>query len=200
MVIQRHLPRCDEQQASMPTVAILPLPEIRRPGTPWSTGRDERQRLLARIAHHQRACSTYLAATRPRSVAWTYTNIASSVVAAAAAAGPAAGGSTFTSDIQSGLSLPDDSFVYQVLCAIAFAMSMAAVITANVIRARDYASRIAAAEACHGELDALHVQLQFGALTIAHGAELVAKEIARVPFVAETDTPARGVNSGTLAA
>jgi hypothetical protein len=119
---------------------------------------------------------------------------------AAVAAGPAAGGETFTSDLQSALSLPDDSLVYQLLCAIALVMSVAAAITAAVIRVCDYPSRIAAAEACRAELDALHVQLQFGTLTVTRAAERLAKEVAQVPFVDDTDIAILRVGSRLLAA
>jgi len=59
--------------------------------------------------------------------------------------------------------------------AHALVMSVAAAITAAVIRVCDYPSRIAAAEACRSELDALHVQLQFGTLTVTRAAERLAK-------------------------
>lgn len=145
----------------------------------------EHQRLLHLVAVQQQACRRYLAKVVPRSAALTYTNIAAGAFAAAAAAGPALGGSNFLDHVQSQLNVADDGLLYQALCAIAFVMSLASVITANVIRVRDFSARIAAVEACYAELDSLRIQLLFAAVSATRGAEIVAKAVARVPFIAE---------------
>lgn len=159
------------------TVSEL-IPRVRA-----STG--EHQRLLHLVAVQQRACRSYLAKVVPRSAALTYMNIAAGAFAAAAAAGPTFGGSNFLDHVQNQLNVADDNILYQALCAVAFVMSLASVITANVIRARDFSARIAAVEACYAELDSLRIQLLFAAVSAARGAEIVAKAVARVPFVAE---------------
>jgi hypothetical protein len=171
---------------NMPTAVLSSTEaEIR---TPVRAALGERQRLFACIAAHQHACSRYLAMTRPRARAWTVTNIVSSAVAAAVAAGPTFGGSAFLDTIQRGLGLPDDLPLGQILCAVIFAISVVSTITANIIHTRGYAIRIAAAETSYGALDALRVELRFGALPVVRGAEIVAKEIARTPFVIHPQT------------
>ena len=114
----------------------------------------------------------------------TYTNIATGAFAAAVAAGPAFGGSAFLDHVQNQLNVADGDLLYQVVCATAFVMSLASVITANVIRVRDFSARITAVEACYAELDSLRIRLLFAAVPANHAAEIVAKAVARIPFVA----------------
>jgi hypothetical protein len=75
-----------------------------------------------------------------------------------------------------------------------------AAISSAVIHVCGYPSRFAAAETCRAELDALHVQLQFGTLTVTRAAELLAKQVARVPLVDDTEIAVPRVSSRTLAA
>jgi len=145
------------------TVSEL-IPRVRA-----STG--EHQRLLHLVVVQQRACQSYLAKVRPRSVVLTYTNIAAGAFAAAVAAGPALGGSNFLDHVQNQLNVADDNLLYQALCAVAFVMSLASVITANVIRSRDFSARIATVEACYAELDSLRIQLLFTAVSAPRAAE-----------------------------
>lgn len=147
--------------------------------------KDERQRLLYLVAVQQQSCRSYLARVGPRFALLTYTNIAAGAFAAVVAAGPAFGGATFLDHVHNQLNVADDDLLYQVICAVAFVMSLASVITANMIRARDFSARIAAVEACYAELDSLRIRLLFAAIPANHAAETVAKAVARVPFVAE---------------
>jgi hypothetical protein len=166
----------------MPTT-VLPTAGARIRPLARAAPPEERQRLLAYIGAHQRSCSSYLATTRRRATAWSTTNIVSSALAATVAAGPTFGGSTFIDLTQRGLSLPDGLPVGQILCAVVFTITVLATVTANIIRTHDFATKIAAAETCYGTLDAVRVQLQFGALPVARAAAIVAKEISRTPFV-----------------
>jgi hypothetical protein len=168
--------------SNMPTV-VLPSTAAKINAPARAAPADERQHLFAYITAHQHACSNYLATTRPRSAAWTSTNIVSSALAAAVAAGPTFGGSAFVNMLQRGLGLPDDLPLVQILCAVVFSITIVSTITANIIHTRDYATKLAAAETCYGALDSLRVELQFGAIPVVRGAEKVAKEIARTPFI-----------------
>ena len=145
---------------------------------------DERQRLLRLIAAQQKACRSYLAKVKPQFTALTYVNLVAGALAAAVAAGPALGGSGLLDQVQVQLNVGSEDLIYQGLCAIAFVMSLASVITANIIRARDFSSRIAVVEGCYAELDSLRIQLMFARVSSNRGAEIVAKAAARVPFVA----------------
>jgi hypothetical protein len=102
---------------------------------------------------------------------------------------PTFGGSAFIDMIKSGLGLPDDFPLGQILCAAVFAITVVSTITASIIRTRDYATKIAAAETCYGALNALRVELQFGALPVVRAAEMVAKEIARTSFCQPPENP-----------
>jgi hypothetical protein len=150
---------------------------------------NERQRLLSLIAAQQQSCRQYLAKVRPRFAALTILNLATGALAAAVAAGPGIGGSSFVDHAQFQLNVSDGDLLYQVLCAIAFAMSLTAVITANIIRAHDFSAKIAAAEGCYSDLECLRVQLLFATVSLTRGAEIFAKAAARVPFVVGEDTP-----------
>jgi hypothetical protein len=172
---------------NMPTT-VLPS-TVAKNRAPARAGPDERPHLFAYIAAHQHACSRYLATTRPRAAAWIVTNIVSSALAAAVAAGPTFGGSAFIDMIQRGLGLPDALPLGQILCAVVFAITVVSTITASIIRARDYATKIAAAETCYGALEALRVELRFGALPVVRAAEMMAKEIARTSFCHPPETP-----------
>ena len=103
------------------------------------------------------------------------------------AAGPPFGGSAFLDHLQNQLNVADGDVLYQVVCAVGFVMSLASVITANLIRVRDFSARITAVEACYAELDSLCIRLLFAAVPANHAAEIVAKAVVRVPFVAAED-------------
>jgi hypothetical protein len=145
---------------------------------------DERQHLLHLITMQQKACRSYLAKVKPRFAVLTVTNLAAGALAAAVAAGPALGGANLLDTVQAQLNVSTEDLLYQLVCAIAFVMSLTSVITANVLRAYDYSARVSAVEGCCAELDSLRIQLLFSAISSARGAEMVAKVAARVPFVA----------------
>ena len=144
---------------------------------------DQRERLLNLIADQQKACRSYLAKAKPRLATLTFLNLAAGALAAAVAAGPALGGSSLLDTVQVRLDIGNDDLLYQVICAVAFVMSLISVITANIIRAYDFSARVAAVEGCCSELDSLRIQLLFSAISSTRGAELVAKAAARVPFI-----------------
>jgi len=120
---------------------------------------------------------SYLAKTEPRLATLTFVNLAAGALATAVAAGLALGGSSLLDTVQVRLDIGNEDLLYQVICAVAFVMSL------NIIRAYDFSARVAAVEGCCSELDSLRIQLVFSAISSTRGAELVAKTTARVPFM-----------------
>ena len=122
------------------------------------TAVDQRERLLHLIADQQKVCRSYLAKAKPRLATLTFVNLAAGALATAVAAGPALGGSSLLDTFQARLNIGDEDLLYQVICAVAFVMSLISVITANIIRAYDYSARVAAVEGCCSELDSLRIR------------------------------------------
>jgi hypothetical protein len=104
-------------------------------------------------------------------------------MAAVFTAGPALGGVSFAEAIQRGLSLPESSIVWRALCLVAMLVSLVAVISVQLNKSQDMATRLSAAEACNAELEGLQTLLEFGQLPVQDAAQLYQKYITKIPFV-----------------
>src|SRR3712207_2999777 len=91
-----------------------------------------RRDLLGRIEARRASIQAYLRANRPRVRRRATITIVLTSLAAAFTAGPAIGGETFSQGIRDGFNLADDSYVWQVLCLLALAVSVSAAILNNV--------------------------------------------------------------------
>jgi hypothetical protein len=150
----------------------------------------QRAQLLKTIEDRRACIDAYLQEEAPRSKRLTNITIVSGALAAALTAGPAFGGAPFTEDVQQGLSLEEPQTVWRGLCFAALAVSLAAVISTNLSRARDLPAHIAGAEAADAMLHRLQTRLNTSDPSAAEAArevEEAAKEygdiVAGIPFV-----------------
>jgi hypothetical protein len=150
---------------------------------------DRRAQLVDRIAARRAGIAAYLRQIRPRRNRLGDLAVVASAVAAALTAGPALGGPAFAETAREGLGLTTSSVVWQMLCAGALAMSLLATVATNLLRTRDLADRVAAAEACNVALEGLEASLQFGRMPVEDAVDLYQQYVARIPFVDEA--PAR---------
>jgi hypothetical protein len=142
-----------------------------------------RARLLETIGNRRDCIVDYIRAKSPASTRLSTISIVSSAVAAALTAGPAFGGSTFAETVQSGLDLRQSEVVWRLLCFGALAVSVTAAISANLSKAHDLTSRIAAAEAAGATLHGLATRLEFGRLSVEDAAQEYRDIVAGIPFV-----------------
>src|SRR3712207_2633743 len=150
---------------------------------------DERAELLLTIEHRRDAIEAYVREKPPASGRLSTISIVSSAIAAALTAGPALGGERFTASVQDGLDLDRAPTVWRVLCFAALAVSVTAAIAANLARANDLTSRIAAAEAAGAMLHGLHTRLRFAGLSLEDAVQEYRDIVAGIPFVPELPPP-----------
>jgi hypothetical protein len=142
-----------------------------------------RARLLETIKDRRQCIDSYVREKTPASTRLSTISIVSSAVAAALTAGPAFGGSSFAKTVQAGLDLDQSESVWRLLCFGALAVSVTAAIAANLNKASDLTSRIAAAEAARATLHGLATRLEFGRLPVEDGAQEYREVLAGIPFV-----------------
>jgi hypothetical protein len=156
-----------------------------------------RARLLDTIGVRRTCIDAYVREKTPASTRLSTISIVSSAVAAALTAGPAFGGSTFAETVRTGLDLPHPEWVWRLLCFGALAVSVTAAIAANLNKASDLTSRIAAAEAARASLHGLATRLEFGRLPVEDAAQEYRDVVATIPFVPDvTDDGSSGRAAG----
>lgn len=144
---------------------------------------DVRAELIRRIEARRSSINAFLQRVRPRSNRLANISIISSAAAAVFTAGPALGGLSFAEAVQRGLSLPESSVVWRVLCLVAMLVSLVAAISVNLNKSQDVAAQLSAAEACDAELEGLQTLIEFAQLPVHDAAELYQKYITKIPFV-----------------
>ncbi|RFU19188.1 hypothetical protein [Geodermatophilus marinus] len=158
--------------------------------------RDSRAGLVETIRARRGAIDAYVREQRPASNRLSTVSIVSSAIAAALTAGPAFGGTRFADTVQQGLSLPQPSRVWQVLCLGAVVVSITAAVSAQLNRANDLSARIGAAEAAGVMLEGLRTRLEYGGLSVKSGAEEYQDIVAGIPFVPAPTSTAPGAGGG----
>jgi len=156
-------------------------------------------RLLDMIEHRRRCVDAYVRQKSPASTRLSTISIVSSAVAAALTAGPALGGGSFAETTSEGLGWDTSEPVWRLLCLGALAVSVTAAISANLNKASDLTSRIAAAEAARAALHGLATRLEFGRLPVEDAALEYRDVLAGIPFVpdmAEEGTQGRERDPG----
>jgi hypothetical protein len=158
---------------------------------------DTRARLLDTIQTRRAGIDRYVQEKTPASTRLSTISIVSSALAAALTAGPALGGEPFAQTVQTGLGLGGPDAVWRSLCFGALAVSVTAAISANLSKANDLMSRIAAAEAAGGLLEKMQRRLEYGELTVEQAVREYGDVVAGIPFVPEARLdPTSGESSG----
>jgi hypothetical protein len=147
-----------------------------------------RDRLLSRIRRRRAALDEFLGRTRPRSTRLGWISVGCSSAAAALTAGPAVGGDAFSGSVQTALQLPEESWVWQILCVGALVISITSAISTNLLRSDDLISRISTAEAAKAELESLETLLEFRSIRIDAAVELYRQYATKVPYVDDDPT------------
>jgi hypothetical protein len=157
---------------------------------PDSSG-SARARLVVAINARRDCIDAYVREKSPASTRLSTISIVSSAIAAALTAGPAFGGPPFAEAVRNGLDLGQSSTVWRWLCFAAVAVSLTAAISANLSKANDLTSRIAAAQAAGALLDGVRTRLEFGRLPVEDAAQEYQDIVAGIPFVPEVRTEGR---------
>jgi MFS family permease len=144
-----------------------------------------RDELLTQIENRRAGITAFLHEVRPRRNRLTNISIISSALAAALVAGPALGGTGFTDSVKQELSLTTGAMVWRPLCIAALIVSLVSVISANLSKTHDLTARIAAAEVCNTELEAVVTSLHYGHLSMEDALEQYHHILSKVPFVEE---------------
>jgi hypothetical protein len=144
---------------------------------------DARDRLLSRIRRRSAGIDEFLGRTRPRSTRLGWISVVCSSASAALMAGPAVGGDAFSGSVQAALQLPEESWVWQILCVGALVISIISAIATNLLRSDDLISRISATEATKAELEGLEALLEFGSIRVDAAVELYQQYVTKVPYV-----------------
>jgi MFS family permease len=144
-----------------------------------------REELLTQIEDRRAGITAFLHEVRPRRNRLTNVSIVSSALAAVFVAGPALGGVGFTDTMKQELSLSTAAGVWRPLCIAALIVSLVSVISANLSKTHDLTARIAAAEVCNTELEAVMTSLHYGHLSMEDAVEQYHHCVSKVPFVEE---------------
>ncbi len=144
-----------------------------------------RKQLRTRIQARRADIEGFLARARPRRNVLNNISIVCSSLAAVFTAVPAGGGADGTKALAQSLGLDGSPAVWRPLCVCAFVVAVAAAVAANLNRSHDLPAKVAAAEACNGELECLLALLDFDDLPVHDAVEQYQQSIHKIPFVPE---------------
>jgi hypothetical protein len=126
---------------------------------------DEMQKLQQAISGKREELAKYLRKAEPRNTILITSSIVCGAMAAALTAGPGLGGEGFVDqfEVPESLGLP----LWQILCALASLLSMAAVIANGLLKFNDLTGKISGARMNDAKLEALETMIEFGQIDLA---------------------------------
>jgi hypothetical protein len=147
------------------------------------TGRtmNDANALLEKIKSKRLEVADYLKKSEPRQSRLITTSIVAGALAAALTAGPGVGGSGFIEAAKGVVSFGIP--VWQVLCLLATLLSMAAVITNGLLKARDPTFKIAQVRGCDAKLEGLETMLELNQIDLQQAASLYTQYLTEISHV-----------------
>lgn len=142
---------------------------------------NDKDALLKKIKAKRGEVSNYLKKNEPRHSRYITISIVAGALAAALTAGPGVGGTGFIESAKGVISFGIP--VWQVLCLLATLLSMSAVITNGLLKARDLTSKITQVRGCDAKLEGLEIMLDMEQIDLKQATSLYTQYLTEIPHI-----------------
>jgi hypothetical protein len=146
-----------------------------------SRNNKDEEALLAKIKAKRKILADYLVKSEPRQSRLINFSIVTGALAAALTAGPGIGGNGFVDSFKNIMSFGVP--IWQVLCLIATALSVAAVVINGVLKSDDMSAKIISTRNCDAKLEGLETMLELGQVSVEQAAPVYTQYLNEIPHL-----------------